>query len=349
MISFQVKVNPAYSVVIGRGAFLGLGEKLKGLARGSKALIVTDSNVKKLYLDRALQAVQDAGLEAFVFTFAAGEQSKTPETYLKIIDCLGHNAFKRTDTVLALGGGVVGDVAGFAAATYMRGIDVVQLPTTLLAMIDSSVGGKTGVDLSYGKNLLGAFYQPRLVLADTELLETLPEKEWINGLGEGVKYACLAGGRIARIMSDGLNKDNIDEFVYLCASYKADVVCADEKESGLRRLLNLGHTVGHALEKRSDFKIPHGLAVANGISVMANAAFNCGELKKEDRDFIADMLKKCGVEKAPEIDGSVTELMAMDKKSELDGDINAVLIRGIGRCEAVKMKLSELAEYIYAK
>ncbi|MDE7372687.1 MAG: 3-dehydroquinate synthase, partial [Clostridia bacterium] len=295
MIKVEVKVNSPYSVLIKSGALARLGEELKKVTRANKVLVVTDTNVQGLYLERAVQSLIEAGYEVHSFAFVAGEQSKTAETYLNIISALGEHGFKRTDAVVALGGGVVGDIAGFAAATYMRGIDVVQVPTTLLAMIDSSIGGKTGVDLQYGKNLLGAFHQPKLVLADITLLDTLPQKEWANGIGEGIKYACLSGGRIYDIMKDGLDKDNLEEFVALCAEYKAVVVSKDEKEGGLRKLLNLGHTVGHAIEKQSNFEIAHGVAVAEGIGIMASAAHRSGELSKGDCHRIRELLSKYGL------------------------------------------------------
>ena len=183
----EVRTAPAYGVVIERGILVGLGERVRGVSSAAKTLVVTDSNVAELYLDTAVAALEAQGFEATSFVLEAGEKSKNPQTYLNIIDDLAKNGFKRTDAIVALGGGVVGDVAGFAAATYMRGVDLIQVPTTLLAMIDSSIGGKTGVDLPLGKNLLGAFYQPKLVVADIEVLSSLPACEWKNGVGEGVK------------------------------------------------------------------------------------------------------------------------------------------------------------------
>ncbi|MCM1306220.1 MAG: 3-dehydroquinate synthase [Bacteroides sp.] len=344
MSSIEVKVNSPYSILIERGALARLGEELKKVTRANKILVVTDTNVQKLYLESAKRSL--AGYEVHSFVFEAGERSKTAETYLGIISALGESGFKRTDAVVALGGGVVGDVAGFAAATYMRGIDVVQVPTTLLAMIDSSIGGKTGVDLPFGKNLLGAFYQPKLVLADIAALDTLPEKEWENGIGEGIKYACLAGGKIYDILKDGLDNGNLEEFVRLCAKYKADIVAEDEKESGLRKLLNLGHTLGHAIEKQSDFEVSHGVAVAKGIAVMAHAALRYGELSKDDCDRIDGLLLKYGFGEMPRIDKSVMSLVAVDKKAEGSNEISVVTLRGMGNPAVKKLTFDSFESYI---
>ena len=350
MSNVEVKLDNPYNVLIGKGLLGTLGEQVRAVTKAIKVLVVTDSNVSELYLDSAKSSLLSAGFEAFDFVFMAGERQKTPATYLDIINCLGNNGFKRTDAVIALGGGVVGDIAGFAAATYMRGIDVIQVPTTLLAMIDSSVGGKTGVDLPFGKNLLGAFWQPKAVIADISTLKTLPEREWKTGIGEGIKYACLDGGRILEILEDGI-KNSLEEFVKLCVEYKASVVVEDEKESGLRKLLNLGHTVGHAIEKQSNFKIPHGVAVASGVAIMANAAYACGELDGKARDIILSLLAKYGIE-LPRMNGDMSEggnmskAFAMDKKAEGKGDISAVVIRGLGKCEVRKMTIGQFEEYI---
>ena len=346
MSEIRVNVGAPYSIFTESGLLDRLGKEIKKVTGAHKVLVVTDTNVEKLYLSRAVEAIACEGYDVYTFVFEAGECSKTAKTYLDIISALGERGFKRTDAVVALGGGVVGDIAGFAAATYMRGIDVIQVPTTLLAMIDSSVGGKTGVDLPFGKNLLGAFHQPKLVAADISLLSTLPEREWINGIGEGIKYACLDGGKIARIMSDSLNGENICEFVTLCAAYKADIVARDEKEGGLRRLLNLGHTVGHAIEKQSDFAIAHGLAVAYGIGVMLRAAYDSGELPRSDFEFISAMLEKAGVFELPEITDEIIAAVAMDKKTEGKDEISAVKIAAVGKCEVCKMTLAQFEKYI---
>ena len=346
MNSVCVNVNPPYEVKIQKGGLANIGKYIKEVARAKRLLVVSDTNVAPLYADTINDALKAEGFAVHNFVFAAGEQSKNADTYLQIINALATHSFKRTDAVVALGGGVVGDIAGFAAATYMRGIDVIQVPTTLLAMTDSAIGGKTGVDLQEGKNLLGAFHQPKLVLADVDVLSTLPEREWQNGLGEGAKYACLAGGRIAEIMSSGAVENCAQEYIQLCAKYKADVVANDEKESGLRVLLNLGHTVGHAIEKQSNFQISHGVAVAQGVALMAHSAYKSGEICEEDYQKINVILKAVGVTELPVVNRETLDFITMDKKSSGVNEISVVVINGLGNCKIRKMTFKEFEDYI---
>lgn len=347
MKRYSVKASETYDVIVGDGLLDNLGEYVKEVRGVSKAMVVTDSNVKELYLDRAVRSLNNSGFQTCVYVFEAGEQSKTAQTYLEIIDALAQNKFLRCDLVVALGGGVVGDIAGFAAATYMRGIDVVQVPTTLLAMTDSAIGGKTGVDLSQGKNLLGAFHQPKLVLADTDTLSTMQQADWKNGIGEGIKYALLCGGRVLDILSEGLNEKNISEFVCLCGEYKASVVAADEKESGMRKLLNLGHTLGHAIEKSSGYSISHGIAVAQGIMLIASAQSKHGELDTATVDTVKRLLEKYAINTQSSFDlKTLIDCIALDKKAGRNNTIDVVLIKEIGECRVAKFGLDEFAEYI---
>ncbi len=348
MREIEVKLDKPYSVRIGEGLLDAVGETVKSVCPAQKILAVSDSNVAPLYLDCVLRSLAESGFQAYPYIFDAGERSKTSATYLGIIDCLGEHSFKRTDAVVALGGGVVGDIAGFAAATYMRGIDVVQIPTTLLAMIDSSIGGKTGVDLPYGKNLLGAFHQPKAVICDIHTLKTLPRSEWRNGIGEGVKYACLAGGAIADILEVGISKSNIAEFIALCAEYKAEVVSNDEKEIGQRKLLNLGHTVGHAIEKQSGYSVAHGEAVARGIYAMATAAKHAGELSADGFEKIAEWLCKYSFDLTP-VSEDIFGLIVNDKKAEGKDRISAVTISGIGNCKIKNMSFVGFERYVNCK
>lgn len=349
MNSVEVNVKPPYSVLIERGLLKESGKLIKGVTAARKVLVVTDSSVYPLYFGAVKKSLGNEGFEVFEYQFKAGEQSKNISIYFEIIEVLAKSGFKRTDAVAALGGGVVGDIAGFAAATYMRGIDFVQIPTTLLAMIDSSVGGKTGVDLPQGKNLLGAFYQPKLVFADPNVLDTLPAREWSNGIGEGIKYACLAGGRIAEIMTEGLDKNNVnnlEEFISLCVAYKADVVASDEKESGRRKLLNLGHTLGHAIEKISGFEISHGRAVAMGIARMAYSAVRNGGLSTDEYEKIYAMLDRNGMGDTPPVTDEMLSAVRMDKKAVGKNEISVVVIKGIGNCEIVGTDFEKFADYL---
>ena len=336
-IRLNLSQNP-YEILLERGGLEQIGGKVRPLVHGKNALVVTDENVAPLYLQTVKTSLESEGFRTYAKVVKAGEQHKTTATYLDIIDALGKEKFLRDDVVVALGGGVVGDMAGFAAATYMRGINLVQVPTTLLAQIDSAIGGKVGVDLEYGKNLLGAFYQPKLVFVDVDTLSTLPEREWQNGLGEGLKYAVLDGGRLFEIMDDKSVKDNLEEFVSLCAGYKAKVVEQDEKESGLRRLLNLGHTLGHAIEKKSDFEIPHGEAVKYGLALILQASkkLDGADIPSLERglEMVASYGGKCPFDVA-----ELLPLTTNDKKAE-DAHINAVFAKRVGECFVQKMTFS---------
>lgn len=336
MQNIRVNLNQnSYDIVF--DSLETLGECVRPLVKGKNVLVVTDDNVARFYLAKVEKSLEAQGFCVFESVVKSGEASKTPETYLSIVGDLAKHGFLREDTVVALGGGVVGDMAGFAAATYMRGINLVQVPTSLLAMIDSSIGGKVGVDLEEGKNLLGAFYQPKLVFVDAGTLDTLPENEWQNGLGEGLKYALLDGGRTFEIM-DGNVKENIEEFVGLCAAYKAKIVEADEKEAGQRRLLNLGHTLGHAIEKKSGYTIPHGKAVKYGLAFILHASLSLYGNEKAVKKA-EELIEKYGTD-CPYKITDLLPLIKNDKKAESEG-INAVFVKDIGDCRVQKTSFDD--------
>lgn len=337
----------AYDVHIGGGIMSKTAEYVAPLIKSNaKIAIVTDSVVDGLYSGEVERSFRSLGFEVEKFVFEAGERSKTSATYLRAIDFLAEHAFTRSDVVVAVGGGVTGDLGGFVAATYMRGISYVQVPTTLLAMTDSSVGGKTGIDISAGKNLVGAFHRPIAVIADVCALSTLPREQFVSGMGEVIKYACLDGGRIAQIVEDGVTEDNISELVALAVESKARVVDADEKESGMRRLLNLGHTAGHAIEKLSDYTVPHGIAVAKGLYGIAVAAARRGECPAKDVERLGRMLEAYDID--PAIDYTTTDIVecaAHDKKS--DGDIiHLAIMHGFGDCRIRAVGKNHLQEYL---
>ena len=332
-----------YPVIVERGLTDRLAEVLAPYAAGRKVAVVTDDNVAKLWLPRLLAALPEG---TPVYTLPHGENSKNGETAGKIVEWLAANKLTRTDIVAAFGGGVVGDITGFAASVYMRGIDYVQIPTTLLAGIDSSVGGKTAVDLSAGKNLAGRIYPPAAVLFDPDILSTLPPAEWKCGIGEAVKYAVLAGGEIFDIMEDDLKKgDNLERLVALCVDYKRRVVEADENEAGERRLLNLGHTIGHAIEAESGLGFPHGVCVAMGIAVIARACIRGGLLGKDDYLRIMSLLQKYGFPECPYSVRAMLPRLAHDKKLT-DGTLKAVVIRSVGNCEIKEMSLDEAEKFL---
>lgn len=343
----KVNVDKPYNVYVGAGLLDKVGEICTSqLGAVEKILVVTDSNVAPLYLQKVINNLKESGYNVFSMSIPAGERSKTLETFGLIESTAVRLGLTRKDAFVALGGGVVGDLTGFAAASYMRGIKYVQIPTTLLAGIDASVGGKTAVDIPEGKNLVGAFWQPSCVIFDTETLTTLPKAEFLNGLGEGVKYAILCGGRIKEILeNDTLDRD-IDEFCSLCVEYKAKIVTEDEKESGIRALLNLGHTIAHAEETITNYMIPHGAAVSDGIVVIANAAFNAKQIDKATLDSITALIKKYDL--GTKLDFNKDELATLvtrDKKMQSKG-INVITIHGFGDCRIENMSIENFKEYI---
>ena len=343
-----VNASKTYDVKIGQSLLDTAGKELRRLSKAKKIAVVTDSNVEKFYLSRLMESLRQEAFEICSFVFPAGEASKNAETYLRLTRFLAKEHLTRSDLVVALGGGVTGDLAGFAAATYLRGVDFVQIPTALLAMVDSSVGGKTAIDLPEGKNLVGAFYQPLLVLCDIDLLNSLPRENFLDGCGEIVKYGVLGDGNLLSILKEeGLSFPR-ESVIARCVEMKRDIVNADEFECGTRQLLNLGHTLGHAVEAKSDFRLTHGCAVAIGLAVVTRASVKLGYCKKEDGEMILAALTALGLPADTEY--SVEDLfsaMLSDKKRSGD-TITCVLPRGIGNCIREKMTFSQLKEFMEA-
>ena len=309
--------------------------------KARKAALVTDSNVDRLYGDAIVRQIEDTGLQVERIVFPAGEKSKTLETYAELVRGFAALELTRSDFAIALGGGVVGDLTGFAAATYMRGIGFVQIPTTLLAMVDSSIGGKTGVDIPEGKNLVGAFHLPKKIIRDVKFLETLPEKEMKNGLAETIKTAVLFDAEMFAALERLVYLDNLDRLEKLeplverCAAWKQKIVDEDFKEGGKRKLLNLGHTFGHAIEKVSDFAIPHGEAVAIGMRIVG-----------KDVPEIGKILDAYGYPKYEGFDNAkILEAIRGDKKRS--GDVITLVVpRNIGECELVETPMNDLGRWL---
>ncbi len=343
MKKLTVKSNSSYDVIIESGG-LGSVNQYLGSLKAKKLFIVSDTNVAPLYLDKLKDGLIKGGYSVFVKVIPAGEQYKTSATYLSVIDGIARAGLTRQDAVVSLGGGVVSDIAGFAAATYMRGIDFVTCSTTLLAAIDAAIGGKTGVDLPQGKNLLGAFHAPKLVFVATDTFKTLPDCEIKNGLGEAVKYAVLKGGELLEVCSEEAFRKDPETFVYLNAEVKADIVGRDFTEKGERKLLNLGHTFAHAAEKLSDYKLPHGVAVAKGISTVAAYAVKCGKMQPDEKVKIDGFIRKCGIN--PEMEYAVSDMLkhiGWDKKMEASGRVSLVVPYAVGDVRWESTALSEIA------
>jgi len=330
--------NRSYPIHIGRGLVSNADLILPHLKRKHVA-IVTNTTVAPLYLEQLSASLQAAGVSVISIILPDGEAYKNSETLNLIYDALLQNRCERSTTLIALGGGVIGDLTGYAAATYLRGVPFIQIPTTLLSQVDSSVGGKTGINHPLGKNMIGAFYQPQLVLADIDTLQTLPSREFSAGMAEVIKYGLIRDPdffdwlemHIDQLMA--LDESSIGEAIYRSCQNKADVVARDEHETGERALLNLGHTFGHAIENAMGYGVwLHGEAVAAGTMMAADLSARMGWLKPEDVKRIYALLTaanlpleapKLGVEK-------YLNLMQLDKKVA-DGKIRLVLQQGIGK------------------
>lgn len=344
--SVWVNVGRGYDVKIGNRLLKDCGYYIAERLGARMACVVTDSNVAPLYLQTCLDSLTQAGFRCALITIPAGESSKNIDSLSLLLETFAREDMSRTDIVVALGGGVIGDLAGFAAACYMRGVSFVQMPTTLLAAVDSSVGGKTAINLTAGKNLAGAFYQPVLVLCDVNCLATLPEREYLCGAAEAIKTGILGDERLFQIFENGSSQDNLSEILFRCVTYKAGVVERDEREQGERKLLNLGHTVGHAIERLSDFTMPHGLAVAAGISVITRASLKRKWCAGETAQRILNTLCKNKLPTKTEYGATDLARAALADKKR-DGDfITLITPSEIGTCELRRVNVGELADII---
>ena len=343
MRTVQVRAGRPYEVHIGRGLMDAVGGMIVEALGGTRmAAILTDDTVDALYGARVEQALSESGLRTCRFAMPHGEAHKTLATWEKMLAFLSEQGMTRADVVVALGGGVPGDVAGFAAASYQRGVDLVQIPTTLLAMIDSSVGGKTGVDLGVLKNQVGAFHQPRLVLIDPDALSTLPAATLSDGAAEAVKYGVLGDGELFERLSRGGWTEDAEWVIERCVFHKAALVAADELDTGSRQLLNLGHTLGHAIEKCSGLRFSHGQAVAVGMVYAARMARSVGLCGPEVEEAISAALAAGGLPLSAPYGAAELAAAAMADKKRAGGEITLVLPREIGRCELRRVPAADL-------
>lgn len=346
--TIQVNTSPAYVVSIGKGLLQTCGECLRKVLEPCHAAIITDSVVAPLYLDKAAASLRNAGFVVSTYVFPEGERHKNFHTLAAILEFLAEERLTRTDCVVALGGGVAGDMAGFAAAIYLRGIRCVQMPTTLLSAVDSSVGGKTAIDLAAGKNLAGAFLQPAAVLCDIDCLTTLPSDVFADGAAEAIKTGVLSDESLFSLFEIGRLETEPAEVVARCVAYKAGVVERDEKEQGERKLLNLGHTIGHAIEKCSDYSIPHGHAVAAGMAIMARAAEKLGWTEDPIAARIEACLAKNNLPIHTVYSAADLAYAASADKKRTGSDITLVIPKKIGMCELKKVPVAELLPMIQA-
>jgi len=339
----NVGASSSYDVIIDKGLLEKTGEYLETKVRSKNAVIITDDIVDKLYYKKVYNSLVAGGYTVNKYVIKNGEQSKNSENYIKILNFLAKNRITRKDFLIALGGGVVGDLTGFVAGTYLRGIDFVQIPTTLLADVDSSVGGKTAIDLDEGKNLCGVFYQPKVVLCDYSTLTTLDDNVYRDGCAEVIKYGIIADRKLFDKLKKGV-KSREEDVIQRCVFLKSDIVKKDEFDNGIRQLLNFGHTIGHAIEKCSDYTISHGSAVAIGMVMIAKASFNMGLCSKEDYKEVVDIVKMYNLPTSTSFDmESLLNVMLTDKKRAGES-INLVVLKEIGKCELMKVSIEKMRE-----
>lgn len=341
MRTINVNASKKYDVKIGTKLLNNLGQELlSALNSPCKIAIISDSNVWPLHGQTAESALTDAGFSVVKFIFSAGESSKNADTYFQILNFLAENHITRSDAVLALGGGVTGDITGFAAATFLRGIRYIQVPTTLLAMVDSSVGGKTAIDLPVGKNLVGAFYQPDLVLCDLDTLNTLPESVFCDGCAEVIKYGVLYDKELFCHLSEkGLAFDR-EDVIARCVELKRNVVAEDEFDTGARQKLNLGHTIGHGIEAQSNFTITHGQAVSIGMAIVSKSA--CKPIYSE----LCTVLQKFNLPTTTDFSAHQLYTSALSDKKRTGSTVNLIIPREIGHCEIVPTPVDKLESFI---
>ncbi|MEG2537570.1 MAG: 3-dehydroquinate synthase [Hydrogenoanaerobacterium sp.] len=347
MKELTVNLGKKYKIIIEPDILKNAGAKIKELGAFCRIAIVTDDIVEKLYLDELKASLRTAGFTGIAsYVMPHGEKSKSLETVGKLYTFFIENNITRTDIIIALGGGVVGDVTGFAASTFLRGIRVVQVPTTLLAQVDSSVGGKTAVDLPNGKNLVGSFWQPSLVLCDILLLKTLTPVDFAEGAAEIIKCAAISDIKLFEMISNSNYYDNIEEIIYRSIFIKKTIVEADEYDTGERMILNFGHTLAHAIEQKSGYKTTHGKAVSMGMAMITRASTKAGITLSGTSDALE---KACGLFLLPVTTGftpaQLTKAYLEDKKRD-GNNINIILLEKIGKAAIHKMPLSDFESFV---
>lgn len=347
MRTLNVETGRPYEILIDKGLIDNCGEHIKKVSKANKIAVISDTNVFPIYGEKVVNSCKNAGYEVVSFTFKAGEASKNLATISNMYDFLSENHLTRSDLIVALGGGVTGDMAGFAAASYLRGIDFVQIPTSLLAQVDSSVGGKTGVDISAGKNLVGAFWQPILVLIDSNTLATLPQYYIDDGMAEIIKYGCIKDKALFEKLENENAMDCIEDIIYNCVSIKRDVVSRDEREKGERALLNFGHTIGHALEKISNFTgLSHGQGVAIGMVMMTNASEKAGITTTGTTKRVEALCKKYNLPTDSDVaKNEIATASSSDKKTS-GSSITLVLLNEIGDSFLKKTPIADFEGFI---
>lgn len=346
MKKVTVNASKKYDILIEKGLIEKVGEHMAQFDKVKSVCLVSDDKVFSLYGEKCKKSLEDQGFFVCTFVFENGEKSKNETVLFELLNTLAENKITRTDMLIALGGGVVGDLCGFAAAIYLRGVKFVQIPTTLLAMVDSSVGGKTAIDIPAGKNLVGAFHQPSLVLCDWSALSTLDNDIFRDGCAEVIKYGVILDKAFFELLKTPITKDSdgIEDVIYRSVSIKRDVVEADEFDTGLRQLLNFGHTLGHAIEKLSNFELSHGVCVAKGSYLAAVLGKAMGY-----RDFVCEIktvLEDYGFDLSCPFAAKDIASAALSDKKRTGDSITLVIPKEIGECVLEKMQVDRLVKII---
>ncbi len=342
MNTVTVNASKSYEIHIGSNLLSTIGTKVAKLGNVQRVCIVSDTNVYPIYGTVVCDSLHQSGFSVVSYVFPSGEENKNATTYLDLVNFLAENQITRSDLIIALGGGVVGDLAGFAAATYLRGIRFIQAPTTLLACVDSSVGGKTAIDLPAGKNLLGAFWQPSLVICDTDTLTTLPVDIFRDGCAEVIKYGILYDVDLFNHLADKGLEFHREYVICRCVELKRNVVIEDELDTGARMKLNLGHTIGHGVEARSNFTLSHGKCVAIGMSIVSRAS------KCPDTNRILSVLEAFGLPTTTHYPMEDIYAYTLSDKKRIGNTINLILPKFIGHCVIAPTPIDKLQSFIEA-
>ncbi len=343
----DVKTNRPYKVHIGEGLLQRLSDFLPADLTHCKAVLVTDDNVDPLYAPAVTQTLTAAGFTVFKYVVPHGEGSKSQAQLFSLLEYMAQNHINRSDCMFALGGGVVGDLTGFAASVYLRGVSFVQLPTTLLAACDSSVGGKTAVNLPTGKNLVGSFYQPRAVICDTATFATLPAQVFSDGMAEVIKYGMIADRALLATLQEGV-LPYLETVLARCVKIKAHIVEQDTFDTSIRQLLNFGHTVGHAVEAASEFTIPHGNGVAIGMATVTRALVALGHCEKDIYDCLRILLQKYGLPDRCSYSAETLWNIALSDKKSTQNGVQLIVPATLGNCKIAPVSSQELLDILKA-
>lgn len=346
MSTLTVEVSKKYDILVEENLLGRTGSEVRGrFKKANQIMLVSDDVVNSLYGDIVAASLENEGFTVHRYVFPHGETSKTFEVLIPLVEKMAELALTRSDLIVALGGGVTGDMAGFAASIYLRGIDFVQIPTTLLSAVDSSIGGKTAVDLAAGKNLAGAFHQPSLVLCDYSAIKTLPDGEFSAGMAEVIKHGVLADKKLFDFIAEQDAREHLGEVIPMNLVIKRRHVMEDEFDTGMRQLLNLGHTLAHAVEKLSNYEINHGNAVAIGLAAICKASYAYGLAEEDITERVVSVLKKYNLMTECPFTAAESVGIILNDKKRSGQTINLAIPKKIGECYLYKMDVDKLEEF----